>query len=88
MNDATRGLWRYFSAVPLICPDKFPMVTTSLDDAPKRGPSPLWGVVAILEIARHAQDRNPVSMKQKIAERKRIKIVIRRHFRKRIIPKN
>lgn len=47
-----------------------------------------WGVEAFLEIARHAQDRHPVSMKQKIAERKRLKCVIRRHFRKRIIPKN
>lgn len=56
-----------------------------LGDNPKRGPSPLWGVVAFLEIARHAQERNPVSMKQKIAERKRLKCVIRRHFRKRII---
>ena len=56
-----------------------------LGDSPRRGPSPLWGVVAFLEIARHAQECNPVSMKQKIAERKRLKCVIRRYFRKRII---
>lgn len=75
MNDATRWLWLYFSALPLVCPDKFPMVT-------------LAGAVAFLEIARHRQKLHPVSIKQKIAESKRLRIVIRRYFRKRIIPKN
>ena len=52
--------------------------------ATSRGVSPLLDAAIIASTAMYARELHPVSIRQEIAERKRIKIVIFRHFRKRI----